>query len=338
MTRIDASLFQSPQESFQAILDALNERIVGQERAKQFLAVRAAEHQHRVVRAEGDPRVLLLVGSPGSGKTELCRALARILEVPFYRVDAHTLTTTSFAGVQVGEIAARLLAEASVIVGEGATKEEVHDLAERGVVMVDEIDKIAYITSVETEQSSYERHREGVQAALLPLFEGKVLIGDAHSGREDFNSEGLLVLAAGSFADRKMIRIVNERRVERSTQEHYKHISFEDLKLFGFLPEIIGRISKILALDKLDDAQLADIFRKRHSMGSMRVMNKTISMSDEVSELLGRRARSFNLGARAIGQIIEVIRVDVYLKEETLLITDDEIVVTADYVHLRWPD
>lgn len=341
---------QKLRSRFEQLLKDLDQYVVAQQDAKAWLAMAASEHEHRVVLPEGAPRVILLVGPTGSGKTELCRTLAKVMDVPFHRFDASQMSHTSFTGGQLGDIMSGLIRDLRVkgrtdqAVKHGGEDEDdwMESSVTNGVVMIDEFDKIAYVQESRA-TSTQERHNEAVQANLLPLFEGKSLPGVGGSGVDaSFDASGLLLLAGGAFNNPQVEVLVKQRETERLTasQGIWPLIQHEDLIRFGFLPELVGRIRAIVALKPLDARQYSEILVSNLKKTAYQVLGRQIAFEEGVGDVLARRAAGLNLGARAVGIVFEKVKLHIFLKVPGIDLSHSsgQIVLTMEYALKYWPE
>ena len=312
----------------QEIKAFLDQYVIGQDDAKKFLSVAVYNHYKRLTQPKSDEDIeieksnIIIVGPTGTGKTLLAKSIARMLKVPFAIVDATVLTEAGYVGEDIESIITRLLQACDYDV----------KAAERGIVFIDEIDKIA--RKSDNPSITRDVSGEGVQQGLLKLLEGSIVNVPPNGGRKHpdqkmiaVNTQNILFVCGGAFdgIERKIAQRLNTHVVGFGSVSQQdiidrdnllQYIAPQDLKSFGLIPEIIGRLPILTYLNPLDPAALRQILtepknsivRQYYKLFEMDGVKLTID--DDVLDYVVEKAVEFRLGARGLRSIVENIMID----------------------------
>lgn len=329
------------------IKDFLDQYVIGQDDAKRYLAVAVYNHYKRLLQPKDKNEVeieksnIIMVGSTGTGKTLLARTIAKLLHVPFTIVDATVLTEAGYVGEDIESILTRLLQVADYNVEE----------AERGIVFIDEIDKIA--RKGDNPSITRDVSGEGVQQGLLKLLEGSVVNVPPQGGRKHpdqkmipVNTKNILFICGGAFdgIERKIAQRLNTNVVGYSAAKEavkidrgnlMQYIAPQDLKSFGLIPEIIGRLPVLTYLNPLDRTALRNILTEpknsiiKQYIKLFEMDGVKLEFEPEVFEYIVDKAIEYKLGARGLRSIVETIMNDVMFEIPSQHV--ERFVVTLDY-------
>ena len=329
------------------IKEFLDQYVIGQDAAKRYLSVAVYNHYKRLLQKSDSNEVeieksnIIMVGSTGTGKTLLARTIAKLLKVPFTIVDATVLTEAGYVGEDIESLLTRLLQVADYNVAE----------AERGIVFIDEIDKIA--RKGDNPSITRDVSGEGVQQGLLKLLEGSIVNVPPQGGRKHpdqkmipVNTKNILFICGGAFdgIERKIAQRLNTNvvgygaaketvKIDRSNMMQY--IAPQDLKSFGLIPEIIGRLPILTYLNPLDREALRKILTEpknsiiKQYIKLFEMDGVKLVFQPEVFDFVVDKAIEYKLGARGLRSIVETIMMDVMFDIPSMKIKEYEL--TLDY-------
>ncbi len=333
------------------IKESLDEYVIGQEKAKKIISVAVYNHYKRVAAGaqaddiEIEKSNMLMIGPTGSGKTYLVKTLARLLDVPLAIADATSLTEAGYIGDDIESVLSKLLAAADNDV----------EKAERGIVFIDEIDKIAKKKNTNQRDVS----GESVQQGMLKLLEGaelEVPVGanskNAMVPLETINTKNILFICGGAFPD--LQNIIKSRLNKSSSigfradlKDKYDHdknllrkVTVEDIRNFGMIPEFIGRLPVIFTLDALDEEMMVQVLKEpknailKQYQKLLALDEVKLTFTDDALMAIAKKAMEKDTGARALRAIIEEFMMDIMYE----IPKDDnigQVTITEDYIEHR---
>ena len=342
LTDLDMDTLPKPEE----IKAYLDQYVIGQETAKRYLSVAVYNHYKRLNQSHDDDidiekSNIIIVGPTGTGKTLLAKTIARMLKVPFAIVDATVLTEAGYVGEDIESLLTRLLAACDYNVEE----------AERGIVFIDEIDKIA--RKGDNPSITRDVSGEGVQQGLLKLLEGSVVNVPPQGGRKHpeqkmiaVDTKNILFICGGAFEgiERKIAQRLNtqvvgvgvESHVSKSERDTLLHfVAPQDLRSYGLIPEIIGRLPILTNLEPLDrDALMRILTEPKNAI--VRQYKKLLEMDgvelvidDDVLGYIVDKSIEYKLGARGLRSLFETIMIDVMYMAPGM--TEKRFVLTREF-------
>ncbi len=330
------------------IKEFLDQYVIGQEEAKKYLSVAVYNHYKRI-NQKGDDDIdieksnVVLVGPTGTGKTLLAKSIARLLDVPFTIVDATVLTEAGYVGEDIESLLTRLLQACDYDV----------ERSERGIVFIDEIDKIA--RKGDNPSITRDVSGEGVQQGLLKLLEGSVVLVPPNGGRKHpeqkmipVDTKNILFICGGAFdgIERKVAARLNthvvgyghdEKSRKQQRENLMRFVMPGDLKSFGLIPEIIGRLPVLTSLEPLDRDALRRILTEpknaitRQYKKLFETDGVELVFEDSALDAVVDKAIEYKLGARGLRSIVETVMVDPMFEVPSS--GDKSFIVTGDFVN-----
>ena len=307
------------------IKEFLDQYVIGQDEAKRYLSVAVYNHYKRLMQADDDTDIeksnIIMVGPTGTGKTLIAKTIARLLDVPFTIVDATVLTQAGYVGEDIESLLTRLLQAADYDV----TK------AERGIVFIDEIDKIA--RKGDNPSITRDVSGEGVQQGLLKLLEGSVVNVPPQGGRKHpeqrmipVDTKNILFICGGAFdgIEQKIAHRLNSHAVGYATSsqrrvkkdDYLQYVEPQDLKSFGLIPEIIGRLPILTHLEPLNREALRRVLTEpknaitRQYEKLFKMDGVKLKFNEDALDLIVDTAVKYKLGARGLRSIVESVMID----------------------------
>lgn len=327
------------------ICEFLNSYVIGQESAKKYLSVAVYNHYKRLAQHADDEvdiekSNIIMVGPTGTGKTLLAKTIARLLDVPFTIVDATVLTEAGYVGEDIESLLTRLLQAADYNV----------EKAEKGIVFIDEIDKIA--RKGDNPSITRDVSGEGVQQGLLKLLEGSIVNVPPQGGRKHpeqrmipVNTKNILFICGGAFdgIERKIAQRLNSHVVGYTNsvrpgvnrENFLQYVAPQDLKSFGLIPEIIGRLPILTHLDPLDRSALRRVLTEpknaivKQYQKLFKMDGVELEFEPATLDLIVDKAIEYKLGARGLRSIVESIMIDAMYDIPSQKV--EKFIVTPDY-------